>query len=390
MLLLFGASLSPGQALAENWYFEPSVNLRLGYDDNVRFSVNGAEEAFSATVDADASFGFRTEVSNVKFGIRLNSRRYEGLSDLNTDDQFFSLDAAVRTSDLNKFRLEADYSLDSTRTSEVLTTGWVDTSIPRNNISLRPSWERTLTERLNVTLGYRYTNTTYDEGVINRLIDYRYDVVDLGLAYQYSERTSLQGVLAFSMYDAQEIFSRYKSVWAQVGVNHQFSETLSGSFMIGPRYTEFDFTLAGSKQSSSDSGYMAELRLTRRFETFSLGGVLRSFENPSSSGRLLRTQEAELNLQGDYSSRIHYSLQTGIYRNSSTGGLDDASQDRDYFKIEPRIRWRATRWWSVTGSYRYRWQEDTAQNNGAAVSNAVFIGIRYVWPNESVSRWMDL
>jgi len=144
------------------------------------------------------------------------------------------------------------------------------------------------------------------------------------------------------MYKAKDVFSEYNSYWLQLGVDHQFTETLNLYLSIGPRYTEFDFRGPfGLDASTNDSTFMMEFRLRKVYETWNMGATLRSFENPSSSGRLLRTRAAEFNLDGKLSVRTSYGLGTGFYRNTSTGGLDDDSQNRDYFYFKPRLSWKA-------------------------------------------------
>ena len=153
--------------------------------------------------------------------------RYESESDLNTDDQFFNMDAAYRA-ELNLFRLEADYNRDSTRTSELETTGFVSESIRRNALILRPSYQRTLNERTSLQLGYSYTDVDYEEkGNRQGFIDYRYDVADFGVVYNLSERSNFQALLGVAKYDADNITSESTSYWFQLGLTYQFTERLN-------------------------------------------------------------------------------------------------------------------------------------------------------------------
>ena len=74
LLHLAMAVLFTSNANAEKWYFEPTADLRLGYDDNVRFTSQFEDSSFSSFLRADAIFGFRTEISDVEFGVALDSR----------------------------------------------------------------------------------------------------------------------------------------------------------------------------------------------------------------------------------------------------------------------------------------------------------------------------
>jgi len=105
---------------------------------------------------------------------------------------------------------------------------------------------------------------------------------------------------------------------------------------------------------------------------------------------MLRRNSVKLNLKRKLTERVNFSLNNVYYSNETAGGRTISGDERTYFSIEPKLSWRASRWWTITGSYRYRSQEYTESSDGVADSNAVYLNVRYVWPRPSYSRWMEL
>lgn len=376
------ASLMAAPVMAEKWYIEPIASVRFGYEDNVRLSTSDEEDAFSAYLNIKAPFGFRTEVSDVNLSAELQSRRFDGLSDLDTDDQILGLDAVFRST-RNIFSLQGSYTRNSTRTSELETTGLVQTSKRRIGVNLNPSWTLSVTERTSLQLGYQHTDVSYEDADLTTLTDYRYGRATVGLAYKLSEKTELYGNLSGSRYDAPDADTEFETYQFQVGVNRNISERLSANASLGYAHTESEFLdSGGSEETSSEDTILLDLRIKRISETMIVEGFVNASETPSSRGRLLRKNAVGISLLQKLSPRTAFTFRGELYENTSAGGFDDDSDDRLYYFLEPGLNWRATNWWTISSAYRYRNQEYTNSTEDAAESNALFITIRYVWPKE--------
>ena len=383
--LLLGSAVSlliVNQALAGKWYVEPSASVRAGYDDNVRLVTSNEEGAFSTFLNVKVPFGFRTEVSDVSLSAQLNSRRYDGLSNLDTDDQILGLNAAYR-SGRNQFGLQGSYKRNSTRTSELETTGLVQTSKRRTGISLSPSWSRALTERLSLQLGYHYNDVSYQDADLTNLVDYRYDKATVGMAYKLSERREFYSNLSASSYDALDAGTEIQTYGFQLGMRFKISESLSANTSASLTHTQSEYlATGGGKKRYEQDAFLVDLSLKKSYETLTVEGSLSASETPSSRGRILRKNAVGLSLRKELSQRTTLTLRGNVYENTSASGLDDDSDDRLYYSLEPGLSWRATRWWSIKAAYRFRRQDYTNTSNGAAESNAVFITASYIWPRE--------
>ena len=381
---------------AEKWYREPVFNARTGYDDNIRLETDDPESAFNSQLTADARFGFRTEVSDVKFQTRLATYQYNGLSDLDYNEALFGVDSSLRH-DLDTFGINANLLRDSSRTSELETTGSVETSIPRIKTYISPNWSRQLSERSLLQLSYAHTDVDYQNksrtatSSGTNLIDYRYDSASIGLIHKLSERTDLQTTLIGSRYKASGVYSKSETIGFQVGLTRRFSETLNASVALGLNHIDtFFINAASEKDEESDIAPLISISFDKKWERTSLNGSLSSSASPGGDGRMLSRNSVSLGFNHKFTERLNFALDTVYTRNETAGGVKNSGDTRTYYSIEPKLSWRASRWWTISGSYRYRAQEYTETDGGVADSNAVYLNVEYVWPRPSYAQWMKL
>ncbi len=383
LFVLFSSS----QAFAEKWYFEPSVSARLGYNDNIQLSTDSEISTYTSYITADAAFGFRTNVSDVSVTAKMIDRRFDDNADLNTNNQFLKLQSSYR-SGLNLFGLGADYERESTRTSEFDFSGYSNTNKIKVTQSISPYYDRTLTERTSIRIGGNYTDVTYEDAELTGLSDYTNKSAYTSLQYRFTERTSLQAVLSKSLYTSDS--TEFDTTSLQFGANHMFSETLSLNVLLGPSHTESKYISGGVEEESSSVGRTIDIGLRKNFELTSLNGSLKSTESAGGQGKMTVRNSLNFSLNHKVSERTTFALSSTLQQNESGGGRTDPSEDRTYFSFKPSLSWKASPWWTITGSYSYQESEYTSSDAGAAKSNAVYFTVRYVWPKESLSRWMEL
>jgi hypothetical protein len=371
---------------AEIWYFEPVANARLGYDDNVRLTTRNSESAFSGLVNVSAPFGVRSEVSDIKMEARLESRRFEGLSDLDADDLAFSFDAN-RIFELDRLRLRGALERDSTRVTELETTGAIQSSTPRKRMNINPSWTRQLSERIALELGYDYTDVSYDDAELFGLVDYEYQFASAELTYKLTERNLFLGALLAADFDASDTNTEQTTYGARIGIEREFSETFKGRFLVGFTHTESDFINdQNNPVSSDDNDVLLDVSIEKDYETFRVKGTFGTRVAPTGRGRMLRKDAIGFRLVRDLSDRAAFKFDAQWFKNESAGGIVNDNDDRVYYSLMPTLTWRATRWWTIESSYRYRIQEYTETGDGEAESNAVFLTARYQWPREGLAR----
>ena len=384
-------SLFSATAAAEKWYWEPVFTAISGFDDNVRLEASDPESVFSLHLDANARFGFRTEVSDIEFRTALKTHQYDGADDLDYNEALIGVDASLRRN-LDTMRLMASILRDSSRTSELETTGFVDTSIPRTQITINPEWSRRLSERSLLRLGFTHTAVDYENTPGTTLTDYRFNNFTVGLDYKLSETTALQLTMLGNHYTADEFYSKFDSIALQAGLSHRFSETLSAAAALGVRNTHSFFInpVTLERDEERDLSSLISFSFRKEWEKTTLEGAFTTLDLPGGEGRMLNREGVTLGLKHRINERLEFTLD-GIYiENKSAGGIVNAADSRTYYLIEPGLSWRISRWWTVTGSYRYRAQENRVTNSGLADSNALYLNLQYIWPRPWSPDWKAL
>lgn len=370
--------LVPARAMAGKWYFDPVVSMKLGYSDNTQLSTTDKIATASSTITGNAVFGFSTETSDVSLSARMVDDRFDDHSNLNSNDQFLAFTSSFRT-DRNQFGLDAGYDRVSTRTSEFDYTGYSTSEGYSITKSIRPYWSRSLTERTSLKIDGAYSKTTYEDTGSSGLSDYTNRSVNMSLQRQLTERSSLQTVVGVSQYKSAS--TEYETTSLQFGLNHMFSETFSVNMLLGPSYTKSRSDSTGGEEITN-VGKLINLGFSKQFELTTLSGALSTSESAGGEGKLTKSTKLNLALQRKISDRASLSVSGSVSQNESGGGLTDSSSDRTYMSFSPALSWKATPWWTITGSYSYQRSENTSSDAGPAESNAVFVSMQYVWPQE--------
>jgi outer membrane receptor protein involved in Fe transport len=130
---------------------------------------------------------------------------------------------------------------------------------------------------------------------------------------------------------------------------------------------------------------LVDLKLEKRFEVGKLLLDVSQALLPSSTGELLNTTAGTVVFEYPVTPRWSFDLNANAYINRYPGGGRNIN-DRNYFSISPQLTRKLSEWWQLDLAYRFRYQKYQESGNNA-VSNAVFLTLRYTWPTEPVSRW---
>jgi hypothetical protein len=157
------------------------------------------------------------------------------------------------------------------------------------------------------------------------------------------------------------------------------SETFDLDMLVGPSNTKSK-TAAGGWDETSSAGKLIDIGLSKKFELTTLKASLSSSESAGGEGKLTKQTRLSFSLIRELSDRTTFSLAGAVSKNESGGGINDDSDDRTYVDFTPKISWKVTPWWAITGSYSYKESEYTSSDEGPAKSNAVYLALEYVWP----------
>lgn len=393
-----------GLAQAIEWAAEPSIRTGLEYNDNIFLTTLPHEAVAGANLGVNLDLAARQELWELRGGARLLSRRYEGREDLNTDDVFGNLNYNLKT-DRNFWQLKASYASESTLNFDTVNPdiGVTQKQTKRATTSASPTWTWLVTETTQLRLDYQFVDVQYQDGISVGLLDYRQTATSLTLSDQVSERTNIFAILNYSDFRVTtpeaDIFTPYtaksRTNFGQIGITYDFTETLKGSLSGGPRKTVSDdvfvfclfFSLCFEPVTQSNTAYGSvfsgslESRLQLTNTTFRFSRTV----SPSGSGSQAQTGNLYLGIQRQITpERLSARL---IAEGYAIRALSNTTSyvDRNYYRLEPGLRWRWTEDLSVDASYRYARQRYVDATD-VATANSVYLVFTYILPKTSVSR----
>jgi len=403
---------------AAEWWAQPDVTLRSGYNDNVRLTSAPHDSVWETDLDIASGFGVAKENQGLNGRAAVKIRRFTGGTGRNSseildrEDYFLSANAYHQT-ELNVFRANFAYTQDSTLDSDLDESGVVISQrATRISKTLGASWARTLTEKLQSNLDYQHNDVSYrDDPFTNNLIAYKSDVASASLGYQYTPRTQINLVASGSSFRPDTGFNS-ETLNIQAGITRSFSETLSMSLLGGYRNTTSDSLFAtgfciGADSGSSfpecnggtpvftgtekgeteTSGPTYAFSLTKILERGSLSADLSRTTSPGQNGQLFDRNRILLAGEHRLTARLRSSLRIEYTENETIVNFigrepDDVTEK--FFRVTPRVSWQWLREWTIGGEYRYARNENRALQT--ATQNAVYLTLSYVPTRLSISR----
>lgn len=372
---------------SESWYVEPNAAVRTFYDDNVRLVPVDPQSSFGAIVIGEILAGRRTELSEIGVGLKVDTRQYTDVSELDRTNGALDLRSRYQLT-RHSFGFDASLDYDSTLTSEEATTGILQVNKRRTRVSVRPSWRYNLTERATLDAGLSYDDVSYEDVGLIPLSNYTFARASLSAGYQLTERLQLIGQIAYDDYQASEIGTQSTSVGVDAGVTYLSSETSSIRAAAGVRQANAQTPTEEGVVETDNLGPIFELEWRKKFLVGRMGLLAERSLIPSGRGTLLDTTGITFNFDYPITERWLFGLDASAFRNRNPGG-EISGNDRDFINLAPRIERRLTEALRLDLSYRYRWQKREV-NEDDALSNAVFLSVTYRWPREPLGRWSFL
>jgi hypothetical protein len=138
-----------------------------------------------------------------------------------------------------------------------------------------------------------------------------------------------------------------------------------------------------SDVDETSDGLVIDASVSQTLETLSWNAAYSRNISPQSDGTLRERDDLSLALRKRLSPR-HTGLVNARYYED--GGLDDdgGGNERQFLRLSAGLRWELTPYWSVSGRYQYRRNENPSTD--AAESNAVLFTVAYSGDKTSWSR----
>ena len=423
LLVVLPSLLTSSLARAAEYSLQKGINVFANHNDNIRLtptapiSLSGQSLQSTALAKiADANWDISLDAD-----LRFNSFNR---SEFDSDDQTVAL-AGNRETERQTFSLEAEVVRDSTRTSELESTGsGLVSNLAERRVQyvVQPQWTYLVTARNFVAVsgsfsqanyaGLQFTDYTYDSlriawtRVINENL--RLTVAANGALYSPDSRTTtVAGVPPFtapSFNVSTEIES--ESAGLQVGGEYAITENWSVSGLAGSTYTNQDYELvdpggacsnqflalfgrtpgACSLEDSDSNDLVADVSMLWSGERNEINLGYSIQNQPSNQGYEVEYERYSVswNYRTTEKSRFRLSVEYGSNEavDVSVSLIDPSNSNRDFGNATASYRWRVNENWRFNARYRYAWQ-DREQALGDAESNSIEIGVSYE-PTKSI------
>ncbi len=360
-----------GVAHAENWKIETSGGAKLEIDDNPLLSANNAESTTGLILTPTLRAKHDTGASQVQFGGQLEANQYDD-SAFNSNDVYLDFLGRQRFSS-GMMELRGSYNYDTTRTSDVTSSGLSVAGVRHTTYSLQPHIETAITQTEQLLLDGSFQNSKYDS---DQYTDYRNTSIKPSIKHAFNEVHS--GVLALEG-------SRYESTSGpgvtadnlipSIGWIAQLSPRWQTNISVGVQYTDTDYTVE-----------TANARDGEKWDYYYSGGVTYTDLNekiafdfsrrPSSMSSGAQSQATMFRLNGTHTVSQKLDLKLGlIYQNSQRSGSNSGgSADITYIEAAPQLVYRLTEKLNLNLMYRHREREIGSSD---ATSDAVMMTLTF-------------
>lgn len=383
-------------ASAELWKFQPDITLEERYDDNLRLTTSPHDSVLVSRLRGVLAFSRLTETGGVIGRIRAVANHYSGDDQIenNTTNILFTLNANQK-SELAEWGAGLFYKKDTTIKSidtsldinpdspaeeppvldDGTDLGLVEVDIRRNTLRVDPYWKLQLSERSSVNAFYRLTDVTFDNNVANSgLYDYDSHEVGVGFSHLLTERDTVFVAVAGSKYKAPDNNNnKVDSYELTAGYMRELSETTRGKVEVGVNKTEQTSLVS----SNDDTGSIFRAEIVHKSEQSRYILVLSHDTQPSGVGNLTELSQLGFRIKHKFSTRLDGLVRMRYHQRKSIN--DTASAKNHYASIEPSLRWKLTRAWTVGGGVNYR-KGKRSTNIDTADATAVFLSIGYSEP----------
>ena len=337
-----------------------SVPLSVEYDTNPTFSNTNKQSIWrytavpsytiSAVEDANRLY------SNIGFRIQRSSNK-----NVNIDREDPNLTVGwVRQDERDEFKLTANYSENSTRNTELRTTGLINSDVTATSKSIAADWSRLLTERLNFTLGGELLKSSYNSPSFTGYIT---KSIDSALSYQATEKLITFVNIGYVHYSN----GSQNNLGLQASQNSQNSQNYVGgiTYVVNP---QLDFTVAAGRNYITSSGFanIAKASLNYQAERHLMRGELERSVAATGIGNFQESDRLNLTYSYDLNDKSAVGAGFSLQRNNSLNSNETTYLNGFYTRdLSDR--------WVMRASIDVRKIKDTSRSVSGEIAGLTFI-----------------
>lgn len=384
-------------AHAADYSVAPNAKASVRIEDNILGTAFRPQSAWGFDVSSSVDITAQTEVSNSQLFPRVNLRRFIVGDSFNADEYGVAFNNYL-VGERYKAGVSFDYGRDSTLTTENIDTVRVNRATNRDSITVQPSINYLLTDRVALQGGFLYNTVAYADAAASGFVDYQYKQANIGVTYQWRPDAEVFASMYRSEFEGDSADSLTTTYSGQAGMTWHWSETLSTTGAIG--WVSSDISFSELRQvlvadplprlvvvevpvQGSSSGPIASATIEKRFlaSTAKLDYARRI--SPTGRGAQSSSDHIELLAMRKLSERWRIQF-NGIYDMQTAevvglGGIFSSGiLDRDYLALVGSMRYRIAREWTLSGIYRFSNRKST--NFGASTqadAHALFFAVEF-------------
>jgi hypothetical protein len=352
-------------AHAAEWLVTPTARISTDYTDNPRLLQDDDAASAGAVSEMSASFLRRSERLELSLQPRVRFARYSDDASLDSDDQY--VDARLGyVGERSQWSASLNLTRDTTLTSELGSTGFVESNRRHESLALSAGPSLQLTERLNAIAQAYVMESRYPDAEGTGLVDYQYRAMSLSSGFSYSERSTFVVTVQGGELLVPDQNTRTRNGALRLGWKYEPFSLWTAEFSAGPAYVE--------AEHGEDSGAVFDASFLRQGErtTVSLTGSREL--TPTGRGVLTRRDRVVLGTTHAFTQRLNGSVSVQWIRNQDLlpqAGI--ALYEVDYGRLELGMGWRFAEQWTLAlalsgATQKYQSRADDAENYRASLS----------------------
>ena len=337
-----------------------TVPLSVEYDTNPRFSDNDKQSIWRYTAVPTYSISAVEDknrwYSNIGFRIQRSSDK-----NISIDREDPNLLVGWnRQGERDEFNLLASYNENSTRNTELTTTGLINSDITATTKSIAADWSRLLTEKLNFTLGGELLKTSYDGAGFTGYIT---KSINSSLSYQTTEKLITFLNIGYVRYNSDS----QNTLGLQSSRNYENAQNYLGglTYVVNP---QLDFTVAAGRNHTTSAGFanIGKVSFNYQAERHLIRGELERSVAATGIGNFQESDRLNLAYSYDLNDKSTIGTAYSLQKNNSLNS-NEITYLNGFYSRDLSDRW------SMKVSLDYRKLKYTSRSVSGEIAGLTFI-----------------
>lgn len=338
-----GTALCAQQSMAAEWQVVPAAHVGTSYADNPRLRSEGGTSTSGAVGELNASLKRLTERSELTLRPRLLSSRYSDDETLDSDNQYIT--GGYRwMGERSEWNMELGFTRDTTLTSELGTTGLVQSNRRHEAGNFTVSPTVMFTERISVGVQMYLADNRYVDAEQTGLVDYGYTALSLFSTIALTDAGSALTLTAQGGELSTQGFFGSDTRDGSLRLGWSFRPGLlwTVEFSAGPSWID--------TEQVSDTGYVFDSEIKRRGERWSLTANAGRSQSPTGRGVLTRRDEIKLSFNRALTERLSTNVGARWVRSEDLLPQQGtaATYQVEYARLDLGASWYLSRDWSLS------------------------------------------